>query len=90
MIEVLVTNEFEKQYRRLPELIKLKAKKQERFFCENPFYPALHTEKIEPKSKQVWTIRVDKSYRIAFRFIDSKSVLFLAVGSHDWIYKLKF
>ena len=61
---IQVTAEFEARFQDLPLLIQRKAEKQEALFRNNPFHPSLHTEKIEPKGKQVWTLRIDKSYRI--------------------------
>lgn len=90
MLEVLLTEEFRKRYRDLPTVIQKKAEKQERLFRHNPYHPSLHTEKLEPKGKQVWSFRIDKNYRIFFRFINGNKVLFLTVGPHNWIYKLKF
>lgn len=90
MIEIFVTEEFTDRYRDLPAAIKTKAEKQEKFFQENPFHYSLHTEKLEPKNKEVWSFRVDKKYRIIFRFINGKKALFLTIGPHDWIYNIKF
>lgn len=87
MLEILLTDEFEKQYRKLPSLIKKKAVKQQVLFCTNPFYPSLNTEKLVPKNRNLWSFRVDKTYRIIFRFVENNKVLFLAIGTHDWIYK---
>ncbi|MCX6786811.1 MAG: type II toxin-antitoxin system RelE/ParE family toxin [Candidatus Kaiserbacteria bacterium] len=89
-MKVILTAEFVSRYDDLPEKIKIKAEKQEKYFRKNPFHPSLHTEKLEPHQKEVWSIRVDRRYRIAFRFIDGDTALFLTVGPHDWIYKLKF
>jgi len=52
MIEIFVTEEFEKQYQKLPISIRKKAEKKEQIFRQNPFRPSLHTEKLEPKSKK--------------------------------------
>ena len=89
-MEILLSDEFKKRYRELPLAIQKKAEKQEKLFRTNPFHPSLHTEKLEPKGKALWSIRIDKRYRIFLRFIDGRKVLFLTVGPHDWIYKLKF
>lgn len=90
MLEIFTTDEFEERYKKLPATIRKKAEKQETLFRENPFYPSLNTEKLEPKGKQIWSFRIDKKYRIFFRFLEESKVLFLTVGPHDWIYKLKF
>ena len=90
MWEIFYTAEFRERYSMLPMVIQKKAEKQEKIFHQNPFHPSLHTEKLEPKGKEVWSFRIDKRYRIFFRFINRNKVLFLTVGPHDWIYKLKF
>ena len=90
MIEVFITAEFERRYDMLPKLVQKKAAKQERLFRQNPFHPSLNTEKLEPKAKEVWSFRIDKKYRIFFRFINGNRVRFLTCGPHDWIYKIKF
>jgi len=89
-LEILLTDEFVRLYKLLPAHIQKKAEKQEKLFRQNPFHPSLHTEKLEPKGKQVWSFRIDRSYRVLFRFAESQKVIFLTVGSHDWIYKIAF
>lgn len=88
MITLLVSEEFERRFAELPKLLQRKAVKQQRLFSNNPFHPSLNTEKITPRWKEIWTFRVDYKYRIAFRFLNGKTVLLLTVGPHDWIYKL--
>ncbi|OHA88611.1 MAG: hypothetical protein A3C70_01015 [Candidatus Zambryskibacteria bacterium RIFCSPHIGHO2_02_FULL_43_14] len=89
-MRIVTAVEFDKRYNKLPVSIQKKAEKQEKIFRSNPFHPSLHTEKLEPKNKELWSVRIDKSYRIIFRFMEGNTVLFLTVGPHDWIYKLKF
>jgi Txe/YoeB family toxin of Txe-Axe toxin-antitoxin module len=87
MIELVVTEEFRRNYEQLPLAIKNKAERQQRVFIENPFHPSLETEKLNPKSREVWSFRIDRQYRIIFRFITGERVLFLTVGRHHWIYR---
>jgi len=89
-LEILLTDEFVRLYKLLPAHIQKKAEKQEKLFRQNPFHPSLHTEKLEPKGKQVWSFRIDRSYRVLFRFAERQKVIFLTVGPHDWIYKIAF
>jgi len=89
MIKVLVTEEFERRYQELPSSIQVKAEKQERIFRENPFHPSLHTEKLKPKKKEIWSFRIDQQYRILFRFLSGSQALFLTVGPHHWIYRVR-
>ena len=60
MIEVFVTTEFQKCYQGLSKAVQKKAEKQEKIFRQNPFHPSLHTEKLEPKGKQVWSFRIGR------------------------------
>ena len=90
MIEVSVTKEFEKRYKKLPISIKQKAEKREKLFKENFLYPSLHTEKLNPRHKQVWSFRIDKQYRIIFKFIKPNKALFLTIGHHSWIYRYTY
>ena len=90
MKTVIATDEFRKRFRELPASTQKKAVKQELIFRQNPFHPSLHTEKLNPKNKEVWSFRVDKSYRVLFRFLDGDTALFLTIGPHSWIYKINF
>ena len=90
MIEIFITKEFTKNYQRLPLNIKRKAEAKEKLFKENPFNPLLHTEKLYPKSKEVWSFRIDRKYRIIFKFKDFRQAVFMTVGPHSWIYRFYF
>jgi mRNA-degrading endonuclease RelE of RelBE toxin-antitoxin system len=86
-MEILYADEFVKQFKHLPKRIQQRAVKQEEIFKENPLHPSLNTEKLSPKSKQLWSIRIDRKYRIIFRFNSDQNVYFMAIGEHDWVYK---
>ena len=89
-MEILLSKEFRKSFSCLDKQIQKRADKQIIIFKNNPFYPSLHTEKLIPKTKEVWSFRIDKKYRATFEFIDKNTILFLNIGPHDWIYKIKF
>ncbi len=82
-----ITPQFEKLYKKLPAVIKRKAEKQIDYFLRDPFHPSLNVEKLSPKNKNYWSLRIDKKYRITFRYLDVDTVVLIAVGEHDWIYK---
>jgi mRNA-degrading endonuclease RelE of RelBE toxin-antitoxin system len=87
MINVVFTDEFVKCYEKLPIVVQKKAERQGGVFRNDPFYPSLHTEKLEPKSEGLWSFRIDYQYRIVFRFLNGETALFLTVGPHQRIYK---
>ena len=90
MIEIFIAEEFEKHYQKLPLSIQKKAEKKEQIFRQNPFYPSLRTEKLEPRHKETWSFRIDREYRILFRYLGPNKVIFLICGHHNWIYKYRF
>lgn len=87
MLEIFYTEEFRRNYEDLPATIQKKAERREKLFRSNPFHPSLHTEKLHPKAREVWSFRIDENYRILFRFDDPSSVVFMTVGPHHWIYR---
>ena len=89
-MEILLSKEFRDNFSCLDKQIQKWADKQIMIFKNNPFHPSLHTEKLSPKTKEVWSFRIDKKYRVIFRFINKSNILFLTVGPHGWIYKIKF
>lgn len=86
-MKIFYTRKFVSLYKNLPLFIKAKAEKQEKIFQENLFYPSLNTEKLMPKKNNLWSFRVDGTYRIIFHF-EGDSVTFLYIGHHKDIYKL--
>jgi len=87
MPTIYYTEEFEERFKELPLNIQKKAARRELIFRQNPFNPLLNTEKLHPKSREVWSFRVDENYRILFRFKDNNVVYFLTAGPHHWIYR---
>jgi Txe/YoeB family toxin of Txe-Axe toxin-antitoxin module len=87
MIEIYYTEEFSRRYSDLPIAIQKKAERRERMFRENPFHPSLKTEKLQPLGREYWSFRVDRNYRIIFRFGEANKVYFVSCGHHQWIYR---
>jgi len=85
-MKVFYTRKFISLYKKLPSTIKLKAERQEKVFQGNIFYPSLNTEKLMPKKNNLWSFRVDQSYRIVFHF-EGESATFLFIGHHKDIYR---
>lgn len=90
MIEISVTDEFRRRYQELPVVIKNKAVRKESIFRQNPFHASLQTEKLSPKQREVWSFRIDREYRIVFRFTSSNNILFLTCGHHHFVYRYRF
>lgn len=84
--EIVVDKEFKDQFQGLPLAIKRKSLKVEILFKENPFHPSLRLHKLQGKLEGLWSISVDKSYRIIFKVEKDGVILFISIGRHS-IYK---
>jgi plasmid maintenance system killer protein len=84
------TETFDKLFYRLSSKIKIKAAKKTDLFKNNPFHPSLRVEKLHPKKFNVWSFRVDKNYRIIFKFVEKDLVEFMLIGHHNEIYDYSF
>lgn len=56
-IEIILTEEFKKSYKKLPEEIKKKVKKQLKFLSHNPAHPSLKIHKSFS-----WKQKVDPAF----------------------------
>ena len=73
---------FEKQFKALPNMVKRKAVKAEKIFRENVFHPSLRLHKLKGKLDDLWSISIDRRYRIVFEVMEDGVVLFVSVGMH--------
>lgn len=87
MLRIFLTDKFIKSYKRLPKYIQDKTDKKTRFFKNNPKHPSLNLEKLEPLKLNLWSLRVNKVYRIIFTYSSATTAEFLLVDRHDNIYK---
>lgn len=88
-MKIIETARFRASFKKLQKPTKHKVKKQFQLFFENIFHPSLHTEKLEPRHKNIWSFRVDKSYRVIFIVSSRDTVLLLDIGPHDIYRKMR-
>lgn len=83
-IQSIHTNKaFGKQFKALPVNIQKKAVKSEKLFRANPFHPSLRLHKLKGKLKHLWSISLDRKYRIVFEPLEEGVVLFVSIGLHS-------
>lgn len=82
-MKIFYSPKFGRQYKKLPQPIKLLAEERERIFRKNPFHPSLKTHKLQGKLSEFWSFSVDYKYRIIFEFMENKIVHFHSVGDHN-------
>ena len=52
-----------------------------KLFIKNPDHPSLNLEKL--RGSACWTIRIDKSNRIFFIWLEKTVIMLIDIGSHD-------
>jgi len=87
-MEILYTDTFEKLFNKLPKHIRQKAIRKIKLFENNPFLPILKVEKLYTPFGDLWSFRIDRSYRIIFSFLSKDKVILYFIGPHSYIYKL--
>lgn len=80
------TSDFEKFFRKLPMRIQDLSIKKDKWFRQDAFDPRLHTHKLRGELEGYWSYRINREYRILFRFLNSDEVIYYDIGTHD-IYK---
>lgn len=66
-------------------ILYFKIHKQLSLFQENPRHPSLRTHQLKGKLKNVFSISVDKSFRLVY--VKNGKYLFFDLGFHNQIYK---
>jgi len=59
-----------------------KFEKQKQLFEQNPFYPSLETEFLEPRKMRIWSFRIDRKYRAIFIFREKDTIEIIDVNNH--------
>ncbi len=59
-----------------------KYKKAKNLFEQDPFYPSLNTELLEPKDRLVYSFRLDKKYRAIFIYVDENTIEIVVFTNH--------
>ena len=79
-MQLLRTERFKKDLKRLPTAIQERTGKALERFVSNSRHPSLHVKKMEG-APAIWELRVSDSYRITFQFVQ-EGVLLRRVGTH--------
>lgn len=82
-MKIIYSSKFAKNYKKLPNKIKLLAEKREKIFRENLYDPRLKTHRLTGKLNGFWSFSVDYKTRIIFEIRSENEIWFLAIGSHN-------
>ena len=83
---IFYSSKFSREYEKLPDELKIKAKEKEKIFRQDPFDQRLETHKLHGKFKDCWAFTIVGKYRIMFKFLGKGQTDFINIGDHD-IYK---
>ena len=86
-MEVELSSRFKKSFRKLQPRLQKKAVLRMKIFKESRGRDnRLNVHKLHGERKDEWAYSIDYSYRIAFVFLNYKTILYLDVGTHDELY----
>jgi len=85
-MQVLYTEEFQKQFHKLPSRIRSNFYKQERIFKNSWHDPRLHIKKLI-EHQFTFSFRVTRSYRVLFIFTREKEVTFATIAHRKDSYR---
>ncbi len=76
----VITDDFLKAYRKLPQPIRDQARKAYRLFRDNPNHPSLNFKKIHP-TEPYYSARISRGYR-TIGILDDNTIIWFWIGSH--------
>ena len=82
---VQYTEDFFKDFEKLPKEIRGIFKKQEKIFAENWLDPRLHTKRVKELSG-CFSFRITRRYRVFFYFREGETIFF-KIGHRKDVYK---
>ena len=80
-MKLFPTENFKRQYKKLPPPIKDAVKKQLAFLLANPQHPSLNIKKMNDP-RNIWEGRITYSYRFTFQ-VEGDLYILRTIGAHD-------
>ena len=75
-----LTEDFVVCFRRLPEEIKILARKNDRLWRANPSHPSLHFKRVNQK-EPIYSVRIGSGYR-AVGLLEGNTISWFWIGTH--------
>jgi addiction module RelE/StbE family toxin len=86
-MKVKFQRSFIEQFTKLPKFQKQLVKDTVELFTENPMHDSLRNHPLKDKWVNYRSITADEDLRLHYRVIDEDTALFVAVGTHDELYR---
>ncbi|MFH1096573.1 MAG: hypothetical protein ABH886_05975 [Candidatus Desantisbacteria bacterium] len=81
-----LTDDFIQCFRKLPDMIKQKARKNYRLWKQNPYHPSLEFKEVQ-SIKPIYSVRVGIGWR-ALGIRENDTIIWFWIGSHNYYEKL--
>ena len=85
--EVSYDKDFLKDVKKLPNNLQYKLAGLIEIIRENPFNPKLHTKPLSAPLQGMFSFRINRDYRVGFKYITTHCIQLLTVDRRDKIYK---
>ena len=76
-----------KKIKRTDKTLIDKVNKQLKLFQLQPQHPSFRTHKLTGKMKNRWSISLSKSLRMIYILLKTDEAYFIAIGTHDKVYR---
>ena len=89
MIEIVLTSEFRKAFKRKVrgnKILEKRFRDRVETFQTNPFAPRLKTHRLSGELQGLWSFSIDYDARVIFLFVEPDRALFVDIGTHDEVY----
>lgn len=84
-MELVLTEKFKKDYKKLSLSIQKQTDKKLEFFTEKPFHPSFRIKKMQGKAG-IYEASINMQYRFLFQ-IDGSVCILLRIGTHNVLEK---
>lgn len=85
-MNVVYTDEFVKQFHKLPQVVQTRFRIQEQLFKANWRDARLHVKKLKG-NVQTFSFRITRNYRVLFLFVEHETALFATIGHRKDVYR---
>ena len=85
--EVIYGSDFSKDVQKLPSDVRDKLSDLIELLKENAFDPRLHAKPLSAPLQGLFSFRITRDYRVAFKFAASRLIQLLATDKRDKIYQ---
>lgn len=82
---ILYSNEFKKQFKKLPKEVQKLYFRQEKIFKESSYDKRLHLKKLIDHPFP-FSFRITRGYRVLFLFVEENTAYFATIGHRKDIY----